>query len=129
MKPIVNPSPKILIIDDSIDVHQVMKSLLSHWEYGYVPAHSKAEAIKRFEEHSDISLAFVDGNLVSGAFSLDTEDLVRHIRRHRPQVKLVAYSSNSSWNQKLVTAGCDGALSKPARDIDDIKNMIIVLLS
>ena len=119
---------KILIVDDDVHVQGVMISVLQLWKYRHVSAHSVDEALKSLVTHSDITLAFIDGNLVGGTHQLDTEDLVRAIRAQHSHIKLVAHSARAEWNHALIAAGCDAALPKPVREIDDIHNLIICLL-
>lgn len=104
-KPNLNIEPSslspwlVLIIDDEEDVHTITKLTVGAFKVDNRPleiisAYSKAEGIKKFQEHPDIALAIVDVVMESDNAGLELIDYVRNtLENHK--VRLVLRTGQS----------------------------------
>jgi len=99
----MNGLPRVLLIEDEEDFHELFEKLLEG-EVEFLDAYTITEAERIFESVPGISIVVVDA-CVPGSFPT-TEPLVRKIRA-RFSGPMIAISSDPEYRKVLIAAGCD----------------------
>ena len=112
---------KVFVVDDDGGIVEFIKAALPHMEHEVVlTATSRDEAVKMAGEafHLGVEVAFVDGDLKSGAGGTEEgEAVATALRQRAPGVKVVAFTAQPDGRYG------DVYLGKPAR-LAEIKSAI-----
>lgn len=115
---------KVLIVDDQPRARQSLKALLATWPLigETQEAANGQEAIHSIEQApSDLVLMDVRMPVMDGL------QATRHIKRHWPQVKVIALSMYHDYQEDALAAGADTFMSKdesPENVLDRISQLL-----
>jgi len=99
--------PKVLIVEDDEDLIELYLALLDF--VSPVVARTVLEAEEAFEKHEFVAVV-MDGH-VKGSEPI-TIRLVRQMKSLRPELKIIANSSDDRLQMKLLEAGCSERCKK-----------------
>lgn len=99
----MNERKKILVVEDDSSLQNIIYRGLRSYPVVVLQAHSEEEAKKLFAENDDIDLILLDGCLSGDDPS--ALYLIPEFQK-RPEVILVAMSSNPSLRQMMLERGC-----------------------
>ena len=117
---------KVLIVDDEDIIREFVKGILMDEGAYVIEANNGKEAIDMFKEHQkNIDLVILD-MIMPG---IKGDEVLREIRRIRPDIKVIVSSGFMSEEQKsnLEEYSVDGYLDKPYRDKDVIRTIFDIL--
>ncbi|MFQ5708923.1 MAG: response regulator [bacterium] len=111
----LDPRPVILVVDDSVDNRNLLKSYLKKTnEYRLLFAENGQEAVEAFKRRS-ISLVLLDMEMpVLDGYGAASAIRALENGQQTPIVALTAHQGKREI-KKCLEAGCDGYLSKPIR--------------
>lgn len=113
-----NVSHTILVVDDSEDVRELMRTLLTSRGYDTLIAPSGPDALKQLQ-HCSVSLIVLDMNM-PGMDGLETCRQLRMVERLRriPVLFVTGESYDGKLIERAFDAGANDYLSKPIRSVE-----------
>lgn len=116
---------KILAVDDSDTMREMVKETLEMGGYTVVLAVDGVDGIQKFKEHPDIGLVIADINMPN----MNGIEMIREIRKLNQDVPIITLTTESEERMKLQgkEAGADGWIVKPFRPpqfLDIIKQIL-----
>jgi two-component system, response regulator PdtaR len=96
----------VLIVEDQPATAQVTRILLESWGYRVLEAHRPEEALRIFEEQSDVHLLLTDINMPG----MNGRELACELRRRKPELSIVLMSGDPGGDS--LPRGC-AFLQKP----------------
>lgn len=108
-----SPTPPVLLVEDNEDNRIVYSTILTHFGFRVLEAHTASEALEMAHAAEQPGLILMDVGLpdMSGwdaTRQLKADESTRHI----PIVALTAHAL-AEHREEAVAAGCDGYLAKP----------------
>jgi len=86
----------ILIVDDDESVRRLLRHMLTRAGFGVVEAANGRQALAQLGDHTDLSLVLTD-LVMSETEGIEEQEgikLIRHLRSHRPSLKVIAMSGS-----------------------------------
>ncbi|HET6996096.1 MAG TPA: response regulator [Chitinophagaceae bacterium] len=125
MKPAVNSTHNILVVDDDPDISMMLKLMLEYKGYS-VTVLSKVEETVKTLEGDNYSMAIID-MLLSGVSGID---ICSSIRKNHSTAKcpVLMISAHPNAKEICLQAGADDFISKPF-DMNDILSRITHLVN
>lgn len=117
-----NGSGIVLFVDDEETVRSVGKRLLSRMGFEVVLASDGVEAVETFARYGDtIGLVIMDMTMPR----MDGREALDHIRRIRPDVKVILSTGYSEWDvaSSFLTRNFDAFIQKPY-NYKDLKEVV-----
>jgi CheY-like chemotaxis protein len=106
----INPAT-ILVVEDEYSNFALIEVLLEPFHYRIIHAKNGQEAVDLCNSNPDIDMVIMDMKMPV----MDGFEATRLIKRMRPELPVIAVTAYalSGDEEKAITAGCDGYLSKP----------------
>ncbi|OIN92358.1 hypothetical protein AUJ42_00460 [Candidatus Collierbacteria bacterium CG1_02_44_10] len=103
---------KILVIDDSESIRQVLMMLLEMHGHQVTSANSGAEGVSIFKSNGGFDLVVTDHDMPPG---MNGEQVITEIRKTKPRQPVVLFTANEELILKLKKTPCSFVLlRKPA---------------
>lgn len=120
-------SIKILAVDDSDTMREMVKETLELGGYEVILAVDGVDGVKKFKENPGLNLVIADINMPN----LNGIEMIREIRKENTEVPILTLTTESedTMKQKGKDAGADGWIVKPFRPpqfLDIIKQILEV---
>jgi two-component system, chemotaxis family, chemotaxis protein CheY len=116
---------KILAVDDSDTMREMVKETLEIGGYEVVLAVDGLDGVKKFNENSNLSLVIADINMPN----MNGIEMIKEIRKINTEVPILTLTTESEdqMKQRGKDAGADGWIVKPFRPpqfLDIIKQIL-----
>ena len=106
-------SMKILLVDDSQTMRNIIKTSLKDFSYGieFIEAEDGVKGLAAFNQHDDIQLAIVDWNMPN----MDGLEMIRKVRSSNKQTVIIMCTTEAEQSAVIdaMQAGVNNYMIKP----------------
>ncbi len=122
----MNSKPKMLIVDDEVNVTRTLQMIFEREGYQVTPAYSCAEALKLLRDQAKADVVVTDLNMERDDVGLEVARAAMKIRP-RPVIVICTGYANVENAKQALDLRVDYMATKPV-DIDEMKSALSLLL-